>query len=83
MYMCYLAENNKDNLCRMICVFGLKTSLSDVNFIYRKAINVNQHVHSLKMESQKLSLTKYGPRCEKTGLRGFRPGPTQTGLFSN
>ena len=20
------------------------------------------------------------PRCEKTGLRGFRPGPTQTGL---
>ena len=22
----------------------------------------------------------YEPRCEKTGLRGFRPGPTQTGL---
>ena len=22
----------------------------------------------------------FGPRCEKTGLRGFRPGPTQTGL---
>ena len=22
------------------------------------------------------------PRCEKTGLRGFRPGPTQTGLCS-
>ena len=22
------------------------------------------------------------PRCEKTGLRGFRPGPTQTGLYS-
>ena len=21
----------------------------------------------------------YEPRCEKTGLRGFRPGPTQTG----
>ena len=21
------------------------------------------------------------PRCEKTGLRGFRPGPTQTRLF--
>ena len=20
----------------------------------------------------------YEPRCEKTGLRGFRPGPTQT-----
>ena len=22
------------------------------------------------------------PRCEKIGLRGFRPGPTQTGLYS-
>ena len=22
----------------------------------------------------------YEPRCEKTGLRGFPPGPTQTGL---
>ena len=23
------------------------------------------------------------PRCEKTGLRGFRSGPTQTGLYSH
>ena len=23
------------------------------------------------------------PHCEKTGLRGFRPGPTQTGLYSH
>ena len=23
------------------------------------------------------------PRCEKTGLRGFRPGPAQTGLCSH
>ena len=23
------------------------------------------------------------PRCEKTGLRGFQPGPTQTGLYSH
>ena len=23
------------------------------------------------------------PRCEKTGLRGFRQGPTQTGLYSD
>ena len=22
-------------------------------------------------------MTTYEPRCEKTGLRGFRPGPTQ------
>ena len=25
----------------------------------------------------------YEPRCEKTGLPGFRPGPTQTGLCSH
>ena len=24
----------------------------------------------------------YEPRCEKTGLRGFRSGPTQTRLYS-
>ena len=23
------------------------------------------------------------PRCEKTGLRGFRPSPTQTGLYNH
>ena len=23
---------------------------------------------------------RFEPRCEKTGLRGFRPGPTQTRL---
>ena len=25
----------------------------------------------------------YEPRCEKTGLRGFRSCPTQTGLYNN
>ena len=25
----------------------------------------------------------FEPRSEKTGLRGFRPGPTQTGLHSH
>ena len=25
----------------------------------------------------------YETRCEKTGLRDFRPGPTQTGLYSH
>ena len=24
----------------------------------------------------------YEPRCEKSGLRGFRPGPTQTVLYN-
>ena len=25
----------------------------------------------------------FKPRSEKTGLRGFRPGPTQTGLYNH
>ena len=25
----------------------------------------------------------FEPRREKTGLRGFRPGPTQTGMYSH
>ena len=33
------------------------------------------------LDSELLSRTE--PRCEKTGLRGFRPGPTQTGLGSH
>ena len=28
-------------------------------------------------------VTVYEPRCEKNGLRGFRPGPTQTRLYSH
>ena len=30
-----------------------------------------------------VTITIYEPRCEKTGLRGFRPGPTQTRLYSH
>ena len=29
------------------------------------------------------SYFSFEPRCEKTGLRGFRPGPTQTRLYSH
>ena len=29
------------------------------------------------------TVEKNEPRCEKTGLRGFRPGPTQTGLYNH
>ena len=29
------------------------------------------------------SFLAFWPRCEKTSLRGLRPGPTQTRLYSN
>ena len=31
--------------------------------------------------SENKGMTLYEPRSEKTGLRGFRPGPIQTGLY--
>ena len=34
---------------------------------------------SLAMEARE---SRREPRCEKTGLQGFRPGPTQTGLYN-
>ena len=36
---------------------------------------IENHVRSLNFE--------YEHRSEKTDLRGFRPGPTQTGLYSH
>ena len=30
-----------------------------------------------------IEVTTYEPRCEKTGLQGFRQGPTQTGLYNH
>ena len=30
-----------------------------------------------------LGTSIFEPRCEKTGLRGLRPGPTQTGLYNH
>ena len=40
--------------------------------------NVINHVKSIVFFTTIIN----EPRREKTGLRGFRPGPTQTGLYS-
>ena len=34
-------------------------------------------------EEDNFCMILFEPRCEKTGLRGIRPGPTQTGLYSH
>ena len=43
--------------------------MDNVKLVYRS----NRLIFHIKIE----------PRCEKTGLRGFRPGPTKTGLYSH
>ena len=35
------------------------------------------------MDHHQGSLALFEPRSEKTGLRSFRPGPTQTRLYSH
>ena len=37
----------------------------------------------INLEDVSLLDPRNEPRCEKTGLRGFRPGPTQTRLYSH
>ena len=39
--------------------------------------------HVLDYHSSMNAIGVYETRCEKIGLRGFRPGPTQTGLYSH
>ena len=38
---------------------------------------------SLHTKVTPVSQLIYEPRCEKTGLQGFQPGPTQTRLYSH
>ena len=57
-------------------------------------IAVYNVISALKMEAEMIlpavpacwplrnCMNAYESRCEKTGLRGFRPGPTQTRLYS-
>ena len=37
----------------------------------------------LVLMSRYILIIIFEPRCEKTGLRGFRPGQTQAGLYSH
>ena len=51
-------------------MFSISLKLS-IKFQPLKGIEIMEHCTIIE------------PRCEKTGLRGFRPGPTQTGLYSH
>ena len=57
-----------------------------VTAILHKTLN-DYNIDSLCLNHGNLAIhviiTLNEPRREKTGLRGFRPGPTQTGLYSH
>ena len=45
---------------------------------------ISEHSCFIQSDSKTLGQSEaqlFEPRREKTGLRGFRPGPTQTGLY--
>ena len=44
-------------------------------FLLLDSVDINEQINFL--------VWTYEPRCEKTGLRGFRPGPRQTGLYND
>ena len=55
------------------------SSTKSVFFICLKLTKNQAHAQKVF----KISFFQNEPRYEKTGLRGFRPGPTQTGLYSH
>ena len=44
-------------------------------------MHVNSDLKSRILRKTRQLSILYEPRCEKTGLRGFRPGQTQTSLY--
>ena len=50
---------------------------------YFSCNNLKYVISAYKIKRLSLQCYSFEPRSEKTGLRGFRPGPTPTGLYSN
>ena len=46
-------------------------------------LNTKRRATGLKFISNTSTLEQCEPRSEKTGLRGFRPDPKQTGLYNH
>ena len=44
-----------------------------------KPLNLKFRMFTIKL----VGVQRYEPRCEKTSLRGFQPGPTQTRLYNH
>ena len=62
-------------------VFAKKERLKPVCYI-GLTLNGWKHRFSDLSSFSVLSACLFEPRCEKTGLRGFRPGPTHTRLYN-
>ena len=65
---------------KMPTIIGILTFMSRINFmlsLVKYQTSFDSNYFDIYEE------LKFEPRFEKTGLRGFRPGPTQTGLYNH
>ena len=70
-----LVGNPEDRFSRVAAQFIQDSQRHDkYDQLYNTTANIECSVTAV-------CLLSYEPRREKTGLRGFRPGPTQTGLY--
>ena len=79
-------EENEELKNKMTRLKERKKELENkVISLERDNMNLENQTRSLenKVSSQGLFMWTYEPRCEKTGLWGFRPGPTQTRLYNH
>ena len=66
------AHMKQMRICK--CVYYFNTTYTRYSFLIRSP-------PTLLLDDTEYE--PHEPRYEKTGLRGFRPGPTQTGLYSH
>ena len=66
--------------CTAMPFFRNLLQLKTISVLYDVYTNDSPHVFRQWFYSFKEPLEL---RCEKTGLRGFRPGPRQTGLYNH
>ena len=74
-----LIKQKTDNLQRYTNCIVLKFLFLQ-SFFLQSVARCSEHCYP---NDNVKSSTCYEPRCEKTGFRDFRPGPTQTGLCSH
>ena len=71
----------------LYCPVDLSKSFIPLNIIktFKQlvAFKVVHNVSTQMYTSKEMTPQTNEPRCEKTSLGGFRPGPTQIGLYSH
>ena len=60
-----------------------RTSIWSMNLIEMEMGFIIQEQTDFHDKKKTIVTNSYEPRCEKTGLRHFRPASTQTGLYSH